>query len=215
MRTVIWTLILPMLLFTETPEDIAFKAESKIRSLRSIQAQFEQIYYSSTVSMPLREKGRFYFKKPDLMKWEYKEPEEKIFLYREGLFQFYIPEDNQLIRSSISEERHEAEILLILSGKKQLKDHYAVEFSPFPTDAPKAWQLKLNPRGEDEYSFILLEIDPKTLLIQKAIFFDWAGNKTEFKFSRIKTNVRFGKNLFELNLPPDVEIIENQTDHLK
>lgn len=212
MKTVALILLLPLLLFTDTPEDIASKAETKIRSLRSIQAEFEQIYYSSTVSTPLREKGRFYFKKPDLMKWEYKEPEEKIFLYKEGLFQFYIPEDNQLIQSSISEEGHEAEILSVFSGKRQLKDHYAVEFSPFPTDDQKAWQLKLNPKEEDEYSFILLEIDAKTWLIQKAIFFDWAGNKTEFKFSKIKTNARFRKNLFELNLPPGVEIIENQTD---
>jgi len=56
-----------------------------------------------------------------------------------------------------------------------------------------------------------LEIDAKTWLIQKAVFFDWVGNKTEFKFSKIEINVRFKKNLFVLNLPPGVEIIENQT----
>lgn len=202
-------MFLLQLLFPDTAEDIVSKAETKIRSLQSIQAQFEQIYYSSTVSTPLREKGFFYFAKPDLMKWEYQEPEKKIFLYKENKFQFYIPEDNQLIRSSVSEEEYEAEILSILSGKKQLKDDYTFEFSPFPTDDPKAWQLKLNPREENEYSFILLEIDAKTWLIQKAIFFDWIGNKTEFQFSKMKINVRFRKNLFELNLPPGVEIIEN------
>lgn len=214
MESVACLLLLFQLAFPYTPEDIASRAETKIRSLSSIQAQFEQIYYSSTVSTPLREKGRFYFKKPDLMKWEYKDPEKKIFLYKEDKFQFYIPEDNQLIQSSVSEEAYEAEILSILSGKRHLKDSYTIAFSPFPTEDPKAWQLKLDPGEENEYSFILLEIDAKTWLIQRAIFFDWAGNKTEFKFSKIKINVRFSKNLFDLNLPPGVEIIENQTSQI-
>jgi outer membrane lipoprotein-sorting protein len=66
----------------------------------------------------------------------------------------------------------------------------------------------LTPREEDEYSFILLEIDEKSWLIRKAIFLDWAGNKTEFRFSRIRANVRVPLSFFELNVPPDVEIIE-------
>ena len=124
MKRVAWLLLfLSLSSFPETAEDIALKAERKLRSLHSIQAKFEQIYYASTVSTPLREKGNFYFKKPDLMKWEYKEPEEKIFLYKEKKFQFYIPEDNQLIRSSLSKEGHEAEILLLLSGTKNLLDN--------------------------------------------------------------------------------------------
>lgn len=212
MKHLAWLLLLTLASFPYTAEDIALKAEKKLRSLHSIQAHFEQIYYSSTVSTPLREKGNFYFKKPDLMKWEYKDPEKKIFLYKEGVFQFYIPEDNQLIRSSLSEEGHEAEILSLLSGKKKLTDNYLIEFSPFPTDHPKSWQLKLTSKEEDEDSFILLELDEKSWLIQKAIFFDWTGNKTEFKFSKIKTNVRFSQNVFVLKVPPGVEIIENQTN---
>jgi len=53
-----------------------------------------------------------------------------------------------------------------------------------------------------------LEIDEKTWLIRKAIFFDWAGNKTEFRFSRMKTNVKIPQSFFELKVPSDVEIIE-------
>ncbi|MFP4082715.1 MAG: LolA family protein [Candidatus Aminicenantes bacterium] len=191
-----------------TAQDIALKTEKKLRSFHSIQAHFEQVYYSSTVSTPLREKGNFYFKKPDMMKWEYREPEEKIFLYKQGVFQFYIPEDNQLIRSSLSEQGHEAEILMLLSGKKRLLDSYSIEFSPFPTDHPDSWQIKLDSEQKEEYSFILLEIDKKRWLIQKAIFFDWAGNKTEFQFSQIKINVSLSPDVFDLKVPPDVEIIE-------
>ena len=212
MKHIAWLFLLSLLSSPYTAEDIALRAETKLRSLRSIQAKFEQVYYSSTVSTPLREKGNFYFKKPDLMKWEYKDPEERTYLLKEGFFLEYIPEDNQIIKYDLSREEHESEILSILSGQKGIVDNYSVEFSPFPTKNSKALQLKLTPKQEDTDTFILLEIDEKTWLIQKAIFFDWAGNKMEYRFSKIKTDVRLAKDVFELKVPPGVEIIENQTN---
>jgi outer membrane lipoprotein carrier protein len=202
--------LFPFLCFGFSPEDIASKVEKKLQSFQSLQADFEQFLYSTSVSTPLDERGKFYFKKPDLMKWEYEEPEKKVWLYKEGTFLFYIPEDNQLIRSSQSKEKYESEILTILSGQKSLRDNYQIEFNPFPTDEPKAWQLKLAPKVEGEHSFILLEINEKSWLIQKAVFLDWAGNKTEFHFSQIKTDVRLSSKVFELKVPPDCEVIEEE-----
>lgn len=153
------------------------------------------------------------------MRWEYKDPEEKIFLYKEGVFLFYFPEDKEVIQSELSKERYESEILTLFSGQKQLKDEYTIEFSPFPSESQKTWKLKLTPKKESDYTHILLEIDERTWLIRKAIFFDWAGNKSEFQFSQIKTNVRFPDKVFQLELPPDVEIIkdeslkQNETSH--
>ncbi len=212
MKHIIGLLILSWLSSAPAVEDIVLKVEKKLRSIQSIQSNFNQIYYSSSVSAPLVEKGKFYFKKPDLMKWEYKDPEEKIFLYKEGVFLLYIPEDKELFRSYSSKEKYESEILSLLSGKRQLNDNYLIEPSPFPSDSKKVPQLKLIPIEEGEYTHILLEIDEKTWLILRAIFFDWAGNKNEFKFSKIKTDTRLPKNIFELKVPPDVEVIEEMPD---
>ena len=212
MKHIIALLLLSWLSSSPTVEDIALKVERKLRSVQSIQSNFSQIYHSSSVSTPLIEKGKFYFKKPDLMKWEYKDPEEKIFIYKEGVFLLYIPEDKELFRSYSSKEKYESEILSILSGKRRLNDNYLIEPSPFPSENKKARQLKLTPREEGEYTYILLEIDEKTWLIRRAIFFDWAGNKNEFEFSQIKTDVRLSKKVFELRVPADVEIIEDESD---
>jgi outer membrane lipoprotein carrier protein len=195
----------------QTAKDIALKTELKLRSVQSIQGRFVQIYFPSSISNPLTEKGEFYFKKPELMRWEYTEPESKTYLLKEGRFLEYIPEDNQLTKYDLSKEGYESEILSLLSGQKGILDNYFVEFSPFPSDKPKAKQLKLIPKDEVADSYILLEINQKTWLIQKAIFFDWAGNKSEFQFSHIKINIQFPQKLFELELPPNVEIIEDKS----
>lgn len=211
MRQVIWLILLSLFNLSFTAEDVALRTERKIHSLLSIQAKFEQIYYSSTVSTPLIERGNFHFKKPGLMKWEYKDPEEKIYLLKDGWFWEYIPEEKQLTKYDLSKEEHESEILSLLSGQRGITDNYLVEFNPFPTDNPNSHQLKLIPIQGEPDTFILLEIDEQSWLIQKAIFFDWAGNKTEYKFSRMKTNMTYPEGFFDLKVPPDVEIIVHKT----
>ncbi len=206
MKSLICVLLLSLLGFSQTVEEVALKAEGKLRSVQSIQANFEQTLYPSSLSTPLKERGKFYFKKPDFMRWEYKDPEEKIFIYKEDAFLIYYPEDKELIKSATSKEIYESEVLSLLSGKKSFLNNYLVEFSPFPSENQNTWKLKLTPKEEDEYSSILLEIDEKSWLIRKAIFFDWSGNKSEFHFSQIKTNLPFPQKLFELELPADVEI---------
>jgi len=209
-RCLIFTLfLLPVFCLSQTAEEIALQTEAKIRSYRSLQADFEHIYHSSTVSTPLEENGRLYIKKPDWMKWEYKEPEKKMFLYRDDLFQSYFPEDNQLVRQSLSEEDSEAETLSLLTGQKSLLDQYEVEFDSFPTENKKVWQLRLTPNDENEDAFLLLEIDQSTGLISKLISLDWSGNRQEFHFKNIKTNLNLADKVFELVIPPDAEIVED------
>ena len=208
MKSLVCILLFPLLYFPQTAEDVALRLEENLRSIQSLEAKFVHIYYSAIVSTPLNEKGKLYFQKPDQMRWEYKDPENNIYLYKGDRFQFYFSEDNQLMRGSISEESHETEILDILTGKKTLLEFYDVEFSPFPTDKPQNAQIKLIPKQEEDDSFILLEIDRKRWFIQKVAFIDWEGNKTEFQFSQIEIDPDLPKNIFELKLPPDVEIIE-------
>jgi len=192
----------------ESLQQAAGRLESRLKSFTSLQADFEQLLYSQTVSEPLRGKGAFAFRKPDLMKWEYVSPEPQIFLFRDGVFSFYIPSEKQLIRSRSAGERYESEILALFSGSRGLKEDYAVEAAEFPARSGAGRQLKLIPRREGEYTHILIEVDPASGLIRRAIFLDWAGNKTEFRFSRLRPDGRLPRDAFDLVLPPDVEVID-------
>lgn len=214
MKREVWILIFLSCLSTAkaavSPQQAVANLEKRLVGLRSLQADFEQLFYSMSVSTPLKRHGRFYFQKPDLMRWEYAEPEKDVFLYRDKVFSYYIPEDNQLFRSRASRETYESEILTLFSGAARLADDYTVEDSPFPTEAGNVRQVKLTPRREGGYSYILLEIDASAWLILKAVFFEWAGNKNEFLFSRIKVDPRLPASVFELRVPPDCEIIEEE-----
>ncbi len=206
MKKIIFLLFVASIGFAQTAEDVAQKTEIQLRSYQTLQAEFEHFYYSSTVATPLREFGICYFQKPGLMKWHYRKPEEKIYLLKDTIIESYFPEDNQLLRSSFAKE-DESDILLLLSGKQGLLENYTAEFSPFPTENTNVQQIKLTPKKEDIETFILLEISTKTWMIQKAVFFDWAGNKSEFHFNRIRLDTSLPKKTFELNVPEGTEII--------
>ncbi len=210
MKKLFCFLTLVALSFAQTAQEVALRIENTLKSYQSLQANFEQLYYSATVSTPLHEKGKLYFKKPNLMRWEYQDPEEKVFLIKDDFFWDYNKEEKQLIKYDLSRGEQNTEVLFLLSGQVALLDNYSVELNPFPTENANTIQLKLTPKDEEGAdTFLLLEIDEKTWFIQKLISFDWAGNKTEFRFSRIKTNINLPNKTFELRVPSDVEIIEN------
>ncbi|MDP2914548.1 MAG: outer membrane lipoprotein carrier protein LolA [Candidatus Aminicenantes bacterium] len=197
------------LLAQMSPQNIVARLEKELRSIASFQADFVQTSTSTTVSAPLRQSGKIYFKKPDLMRWEYGPPEPSTYVYKEGLYLSYFPEDNQLWKQKISREEHETGILGILFGKARLAERYVIESSAFPGGEKGSAQVKLTPREEGDNTYILLEIDRKSWMLRRAVLFDWADNKIEYGFSRIKTNIDLAKDLFEIKVPPDCEIIED------
>lgn len=201
--------LLPMMSAAETASDIAARLEERMRALQSLEARFTHIFYGQPPSAPLREKGRFYFQTPSRMRWHYEDPEPKDYIYKEGTFYSFFPEDHQLIIQTLSGEYHEAELLLILAGQKQLRDDYDLELDPLSSPPGSgAWTLKLKPRAEGETSSeILLEVDGKTWLIRRAVFRDWAGNAFEFLFEGLKPDRRLDPGLFEIRVPDGWEVI--------
>lgn len=194
------------------PSDILRKAAAVAAALSSLQADFEQTLYPSTLAAPHKEKGRLLYQKPARMRWEYtgSKEERKTYVYDNGLLLSYFPADNQLIRRTIPEGEPGTEIFGLLSGRGEIETRYNVESSPFPTQGGPVHQIKLTPKsGEGETDYLLLEIDARTLFIRKAIIFDWAGNKNELEFSGHKTNPRLASDAFTVKVPPDCEIIDD------
>jgi outer membrane lipoprotein carrier protein len=183
--------------------------ERALKAVTTLQARFEQLYFSMSISEPLREKGDLFLQKPDRMRWTYKDPQDKTFLYKEGVLEMYLPEENQLTRSPVSEEALKSDIFGIFLGTMSFGDAYVIEDNAFPTEATRVRQVKLTPKVEGDFTHILLEIDEATWLLRRAIFLEWAGNKREFIFSQIRTGVRIPARTFTLKVPSGTEIIDD------
>lgn len=190
------------------------KLETALKAVNTLQAKFDQLYYSMSVSEPLHEKGDLFLERPDLMRWNYKDPQEKVFLYKGGVLEMYLPEENQLTRTPVSQEALQSDIFGIFLGTMSFEDAYTIEDTQFPTDAARVRQVKLVPKTEGDFAHVLLEIDTVTWLLRRAIFLEWAGNKREFVFSQVRTGLRIPAKTFTLKVPPGTEIIDD-TDGIK
>jgi outer membrane lipoprotein carrier protein len=184
--------------------------EKAIASTRTLRAEFTQLHFAAAVADPLIESGELLFAKPDLMRWEYSRPEPKVFLVKDGLFEMYIPAEKQLVRSRVPAEAYRSDIIGILLGTRSILEAYSVEAVSFPTNNTGVRQLKLTPREEGEFSHLLLEVDGRTWLLRRAIFMEWAGNKREYVFRKIRLNSSLPAGTFSLKVPDDVEVIEDR-----
>lgn len=214
---IITTIILGFLLTlpstAQSAKETALKVQEKLRSLNTLKADFEQLYISATVSSALKEKGRLFYKKRGLMRWEYSGPEHRVYLIKENFLWEYLPQEKQLIKYPLSsEEGKQAEVLALLSGNFGIGNRYHVNFTPIQPEMDKKGSLflELKPIEEGDYESILIQVDTKNYFITQILFTDWAGNKTEFTFKNIKPNRMLSEEIFELDIPLDVEIIEHK-----
>ncbi len=198
-----------------TPQQAVRNLETAFASLRSLEAEFEQAHFSAVLSTPLKETGRFYFQKPDRMRWEYNEPEPQVFVFKEGRVWNYVPEDDQLLRYALSAEQQNAAVFALLTGRARLEDDYLIEPAEFPTEQKSAAQVKLVPKQEGDFRHILLELDPRTWLIGRIVTLDWAGSKQEFVFRKMKLNRRLAPSTFEIKVPEGTEIIDQTSPPVK
>jgi outer membrane lipoprotein carrier protein len=198
-----------------TPRQAVQNLEAAFAKLRSLEADFEQEHSSAVIATPLRETGKFYFQKPDRMRWEYDEPEPQVFVYKEGRVWNYVPEDDQLIRYALPPEQQNAAVFALLTGRARLQDDYLVEPAEFPTDLRSAVQVKLVPKVEGDFTHILLELDARSWLISRIVTLDTAGSRQEFVFRKLKVDPRLKSSTFEIKVPEGTEIIDDTGDSIK
>jgi outer membrane lipoprotein carrier protein len=196
--------------FAVTPAEAAANLEKRLRAMRTFQARFEQFYYSAAVSEPLHERGEVFLQKPDQMRWEYKDPQEKVFLYKGGVLQVYVADEKQLTRSRVPPEAYESDIVGVFLGTHSFADVYTIEDAHIPMGTAGVRQIKLTPKVEGDYSSLVFEIDEHTWLLRRAVFFEWAGNRREFIFSKMRVDEPLPARIFELKVPPGTEVIDDE-----
>ena len=85
----------------ETVVNILQKRYSRIRDLKM---NFVQKYYAPG-RVQKTESGQVFLRRPDFMRWEYREPFSKLFVSDGKTIYFYLPDENQ-VRKSLAKDVH-------------------------------------------------------------------------------------------------------------
>jgi outer membrane lipoprotein carrier protein len=209
--TLVVLLSLPVLGSAQTgqsPEALAKALQARYQSVRDFTADFVQTYRGGVLRTETRERGTVAIKKPGLMRWVYTSPERKEFVSDGYKMYSYIPEDKQVVVSNVPPDSEAPTAVLFLAGKGDLvKDFTAASID---SPAPGSVGLKLTPRrGEPEYEYVIVGVDPSTLQIRALVTRDRQGGESTLRFENLKENTGISDKDFAFRIPRGVDIVTN------
>ncbi len=182
--------------------------ESSYREVRTLRAEFTQSYTGG--GRKRSESGTVYFARGGRMRWEYRDPEEKIFLSDGKELLLYVPGEKRLTRSRVkSSEDARVPFRLLLSRLDLRKFFGRIEFADDALDGePGRRVLRLFPKGpeEAEYGEVLMELSPEFEISRLVILFA-DRSRMEFAFRDEKRNLPLSPSLFRLTPPPGTEVV--------
>jgi len=183
--------------------------DQRYGSLPSLQADFEQRTTSVATAVVKVENGRFWMdRKSEVLRFDYEDPEEKIFLYARGRVEFYVPSDRQLTRYAVDEGADMAPFLFLL-GKRRLSECLSIGVGTEKPVVPTNQLLHLQPvmAASRDVDFFI-EAGPADGTIHRVIFFDSLRNRIEILLTRQRRLDRLPSGMDRLLLPPGTDIIE-------
>lgn len=131
--------------------------QRRYAAVDSIRADFTQNYHAP--GMDQTESGIVTMKKPGLMRWEYKTPEEKLFVADGHDTYLYTPADRQvLVRRFTLDDLRSTPLQLVL-GQGDIRRNYDVSWEPGPgAKAGGVILLRLTPHaGSADYADVILD----------------------------------------------------------
>jgi outer membrane lipoprotein carrier protein len=184
-------------------------ADEHYNRLQSLKSTFTEIYQAPGISRS--ESGVLWLKKPGRMRWEYRNPREKLFLVDSQNAYFYVPGERQARKTSLKKVDDLRSPLRYLLGKTKLeKDLEGLSLAPDVAPIqPGNLVLRGVPKAmKDRISEVLLEISPAHQ-ITRIVIQGTDSTITEFRFTQMEENVPVPDSLFRFNPPQGVTTIQD------
>lgn len=201
-----------------TARELAQALQRKYDGIRDFSADFIHKYRGGVLKKELIERGHLLVKKPGKMRWEYQAPEQKLFVSDGVKAYSYIPQDRQVIVSSIPPGDDLGAATLFLTGKGNLLRDYTVSrVAPQSSAANGAREsssarnnlaLKLVPKSpQRDYDWLVIEAAPDSLQLRGLVTADAQGGEASFSFANLKENTGLADKEFIFTIPRGVDVV--------
>ncbi|MGH9159123.1 MAG: outer membrane lipoprotein chaperone LolA [Vicinamibacteraceae bacterium] len=189
-------------------ESLARQVQAHYDGVRDFTADFEQAYRGGVLRQRTVERGRVSIKKPGRMRWEYTDPERKLFVSDGSQMYSYVPADHQVMVQALPSGDRASTPVLFLSGHGSLLRDFTVA-----TPSDGSWPLgtralKLMPKKpESEYAWLVLVVDAKSLALRQLMTRDAQGGTSTFTFTNLRENVGLADDRFAFEIPRGADVI--------
>lgn len=180
-----------------------------------VTARFSQTYYDKLRGKRPTENGLMWAKRDGRVRWSYRAPARKDFVYTGRAAYFYEPSNAQVTVFEQFQDSPLANAIRFLWGQGKIVDSFDVS----PCDAscqgaPDGTRsVLLRPKEAlAAVEAIQLTAETATGKVQRSIVFDPLGNRTEYAFSSIEFGAVVADKKFAFRIPDGVNIIRATPD---
>ena len=200
-------LIIPRTLLADTSDQQALDAiQNHYEKILTFEANFTQESYIRMMNQTQSVEGKVKIKKPGKMRWVYGAPEEQVLISDENTLWLYIPEEEQATKVPVESIYSSNTPALFLAGQGKLTEAFKVESV---NQEKKKIIVTLVPKtAQQGLARLVLFADKKNYQITGSTVYDKLGNKTTIRFNQIRVNKKISEKQFQLNTPPNVEILD-------
>lgn len=155
-----------------------------------------------------RSYGKVMFKKGGLMRWEYKRPDRKFFIYDGAILWVYEPDVPQVFKGAADADKLKR-ALAFLTGEGKIKKEYRLA----KVDAAKYGYaegivLKCFPKAKGSpFKHIELYVEKGSYRVARSVVVDHEGNRNRLDLASPQTNTGLSDNLFKFTPPPGVTVL--------
>ena len=189
-----------------TPEALARALQQRYQGIKDFSADFTHNYRGGVLKTQTQERGKVSVKKPSRMHWTYTTPEKKEFVSDGVKIYSYIPQDRQVIVSSVPRDDQATTPALFLAGKGDLVRDFSATY--VSSTVPGTLALKLTPRrAEPDYEYLVVAVDPRSLQIRGLTTRDRQGGESTLIFTNLKENIGLADKEFAFKIPRGVDVV--------
>ncbi len=180
------------------------------QATRSLTASFTERKNLSLLAKPLISNGTFLYSRPTRIKWEYAEPEPRVFLITEDHFVAYYPAQKKAEEVPLGKlaGRRVFRVFGIGQTAEDLEKFFDISLAD-PGAEKGTFMMVLTPkrrRVKDRLQLVRFWVDEKTYLPRQLEYVESDGDSTLLTFSNIRVNPEITEARFSVEIPKDVQV---------
>jgi outer membrane lipoprotein carrier protein len=178
------------------------------RALRTLEAEFVQLKESSLLLEAVESTGDFLFRAPDLVRWDYRQPDAMVVLFADDTVTTYHPAQARAEQIKVSNKQRR--FVKVLAGTQPLDDlssHFSITLAD--PGGRAHYRLTLRPVGNilsKKLQSVEIEVDRELFLPVVIEYHEADGDSTRYEFKKMVINSEIDDSRFHLELGADVKL---------
>lgn len=193
-----------------TLENILAQFDLKQKETNTLVASFTERKELGLLAEPVISHGEFFYTRPNQVRWEYLDPDRKVFVITENKYTAYYPDlkraEEVPIRKFVGKRLFR--FLGVGQSIDDLGKYYEFSLAP-ESDVPGTHLLLLTPRQKrlrERVAEMKIWVDSETFLPTQLQYVEADGDTTLLVFENMQVNVAVNAKRFSIDLPQDVVV---------